>query len=102
MPGGKEDPGETLSDCLIREAKEETGLDIVITHVMGASEGEIPTLRLAYLFLSANVIGPDTVTLSDEHDAYQWVTPQQALDLDLCPGLIPFIQSLASSEASTR
>ena len=94
MPGGKMDPGETLEDCLVRETREETGLDVAIVHVLGSSEGEIPTFRLAYLILSAEIIGSDTVTLSDEHDDYKWVTPTAAMDLDLCPAFVSFIKSI--------
>ena len=98
MPGGKMDPGETLSDCLIRETKEETGLDIAIDHVMGAAEGDIPAYRLAYLFLSAHVVGSEVIRLSDEHDDFKWVTPEEALDLDLCPAFVPFINELSKRE----
>lgn len=97
MPGGKMDPGETVEDCLLRETMEETGLVVSLDRVMGAAEGEIPTYRLAYLILSAKIVGSDHITLSDEHDAYKWVTPEQALQLDLCPAFIPFMQSIMST-----
>lgn len=97
MPGGKMDPGETLEKCLLREAKEETGLEISLEHVMGCAEGDIPDKRLAYLFLSAKIIGSDAVILSDEHDDFKWVTPEEALTLDLCPAFVPFLHSLVSN-----
>ena len=33
--GGVIDPGETAADCAVREAKEETGLDIEVTRLSG-------------------------------------------------------------------
>lgn len=35
LPGGTMDIGETLSDCVVREVKEEAGLDIEITGLLG-------------------------------------------------------------------
>ena len=94
------DPGETLEDTLIRETKEETGLDVSVQHVMGAAEGEIPTYRLAYIMLSAEIIGSAAVTLSEEHDDYTWVTAAEALELDLCPAFIPLVQGLVCRQVS--
>lgn len=51
LPGGTMEIGETLEQCVIRETKEETGLDIEITgllgiytdpqHVIAYSDGEV-------------------------------------------------------------
>ncbi|MFE5290306.1 NUDIX domain-containing protein [Nocardia sp. NPDC056611] len=51
LPGGIMEVGETLEDCVIRETREETGLDIEITgllgiytdpeHVIEYSDGEV-------------------------------------------------------------
>lgn len=35
IPGGKQDPGETLSHTIVRELWEETGLSLVIDGVLG-------------------------------------------------------------------
>lgn len=35
LPGGKQDPGETLSETIVREMWEETGLRFVIEGVLG-------------------------------------------------------------------
>jgi 8-oxo-dGTP diphosphatase len=35
LPGGRMDPGETLAQTVIREVKEETGLEVKILYVVG-------------------------------------------------------------------
>lgn len=98
MPGGKMDPGEDLEECLVRETKEETGLDVRITHVLGAAEGEIPAYRLAYMIMEA-VADSDAVLLSHEHDAFEWVPLVDASALDLCPAFVSFIDTQAERES---
>ena len=35
LPGGRMDPGETIEQTIVRECKEETGLDVEIVRVIG-------------------------------------------------------------------
>jgi ADP-ribose pyrophosphatase YjhB (NUDIX family) len=53
-PAGKAEPGETLQETAIREAKEETGFDVRITHpkYIFKGPGRPGTSDLAHLFLA--------------------------------------------------
>ncbi len=35
LPGGRADPGETIEQTIVREVKEETGLDVEVVRVIG-------------------------------------------------------------------
>jgi 8-oxo-dGTP diphosphatase len=35
LPGGRMDPGETIDQTIVREVREETGLDVTIVRVVG-------------------------------------------------------------------
>ena len=84
FPGGKADQGETAERAVRREVREETGLTVALGRVLGADEFALPGKRIAILFLEAT---PDLgeVRLSEEHDAFRWVAPNELPFLDLAP-----------------
>jgi 8-oxo-dGTP pyrophosphatase MutT (NUDIX family)/uncharacterized cupin superfamily protein len=90
MPGGTFEFGEDIPRCAKREFKEETGLDISIDGIIGTysnpghlieySDGEI---RQEFsLLLSAKLL-TGSISIDDESTEFAWVTPREALDLDM-------------------
>ena len=84
LPGGVMDIGETLQQCVIREVKEETGLDIAVTgllgiytdpaHVIAYADGEVrQEFNITYL---GQVTG-GTITVSDESTEVRFVDPTE-------------------------
>jgi 8-oxo-dGTP diphosphatase len=89
FPGGKTDPGERPDEALVRDIREETGLDAQVIRVVGAAESELPDRKVAYLLFEARV-DTDAVQLSSEHDAFQWVERPELKNRKLCPQFMPF------------
>jgi 8-oxo-dGTP diphosphatase len=81
-PGGKADPGEEVGATVLREVREETGLEIVLDAVAGVGEFELPQLRVAVLFFHAQV-GSGALRTSPEHSDCRWVTPAAAKNMHL-------------------
>ena len=81
LVGGSLEWGEFPTDGLLREVKEESGLDVEIIHpyyvhhYFHEKEG-VQIVEIAYL---CRVAGDPSVVLSEEHEAYQWVTEDELL-----------------------
>jgi len=84
LPGGVMDIGETLGQCVIREVKEETGLDIELTgllgiytdpeHVIAYADGEVrQEFNITYL---GRVTG-GSITTSDESTEVRFIDPAE-------------------------
>jgi 8-oxo-dGTP diphosphatase len=71
-PGGKVDPGEDFADAVVREAKEESSLDVEITGLAGATQFEMPTVNVVLLCMETR-LNAGKVRLSEEHDDFAWV-----------------------------
>lgn len=84
LPGGTMDIGETLGQCIIREVKEETGLDIAITgllgiytdpqHVIAYTDGEVrQEFNITYL---GRVVG-GSLAVSHESTEVRFIDPTE-------------------------
>lgn len=79
LPGGRIEPGEPFMDGLIREVMEETGLPITVGQPFFVGEW-FPVIRgepnqIVAIFFKC-MARTSKVSLSDEHDAYQWIDPK--------------------------
>ncbi len=79
--GGRLEKGEQLEDGLCRETQEETGITELevgkVIHVdewFAKPEGELKHIVALFFLCKAD---PTEVTLSDEHQAYAWVLPNE-------------------------
>ena len=81
LPGGLLDDGETPKEAVVREIKEETGLDVetpIVFDVTFKKSDSIGDLLLLLFWVDAK---DDKVTLSWEHSEYKWVSLDKAMDL---------------------
>jgi len=107
LPGGAMEIGETIGQCIVREVKEETGLDIEPTslvgiysdpkHVIEYSDGEVRQ-QFSVCF-RARVVGGALVR-SNESTDLRWVIPQELSALELQPSIAVRIEhALSEAEA---
>jgi ADP-ribose pyrophosphatase YjhB (NUDIX family) len=89
FPGGRIEPGELWKDGLLREVREETGLtDITIKEPVAIDEW-FPTIRniphhIVGLFIRCEAPTGDVI-LGEEHDDFQWITPNDLEKLTIHP-----------------
>ena len=87
LPGGTMELDESLIDCAIREVKEETGLQVEVTDVIGTytdpnirieySDGEVRReFTIVYLGRTTN----SDVVIDDESSAYSWIDMEEVLN----------------------
>lgn len=86
LPGGRLKPGEQFNESLIREVREETGLEISIERPIHVDEWK-PKVRgeqwqIVGIFFICRATST-AVVLSQDHDAYEWIDPRECRKYNL-------------------
>lgn len=81
FPSGEAEPGEAPIDTAIRETKEETGLEIRVSHALG--ERDHPATGRHMIYLAARVYHRTDVRNNDEAELAEvrWLALAEALEL---------------------
>ena len=57
FPGGKQEAGETAADCLVRECREELGIEIDIVALLEQTSYTYPDNKIGLSFFAAKITG---------------------------------------------
>lgn len=95
IPGGTLETGETPIDTVIREVKEETGIDIQINNIryIYTNKVELPFRQTIQLIYDAEYIYGDIVINPLEHQNYKWVSIEEIEKHELINFLVEMLES---------
>ena len=99
LPGGELEIGEDAKAGILREIKEETGLDVNDLEVFDAFSGfnDVKEFWMTICYTGSPASGK--VVLSYEHDDSKWVTPDEFLKLHgISPRHIGFIEKFKNAK----
>jgi 8-oxo-dGTP pyrophosphatase MutT (NUDIX family) len=95
VPGGGHEPGEFITDTVVREVREETGLTVEVTgfvgtytnphHVIAYDDGEVR--QQFSLCFTGRVIHGNLSADDDEATEVRWVDPSDIQRLDIHPSM---------------
>ena len=94
--GGKVEPGETHSEALRRECREELGIELAVQDVFTDVVHAYPDLTVHLTLFNAAIAAGEPQLL--EHNDLRWITPDEIPDFDFCPADIEILQRITAQK----
>jgi 8-oxo-dGTP diphosphatase len=95
FPGGGREPGELLNQTAVREAKEETGLDVTVGGIIHVSERFIGNHQVLFVTFRGEIVSGQIGTSDPEIGALEWKSVAEA------ERLMPFYRDIRGLAART-
>lgn len=92
FPGGKVEQGETNSNAIIREIKEEFEIDVDVIQEYPYYLHDYPTFTLKLTPIEVSIKGG--VMILNEHAAFKWVPAKELSTFDFSEGDINIVKAL--------
>ena len=98
FPGGKVKQGETREAALVREYKEEIGLDIVVGSPVGEGRHQDRHRRIHVTFYLCTLNGGQPVLEESEISEVRWLGPEDVLKYRFAPADKEILERIAKGE----
>lgn len=100
LPGGKQEPGETLQDCLRRELREELGIEVEVGEPLLSVTHDYPDLRVRLHGLRCRWVAGELRPAA--HDRVRWLDADQLFNVRWCAADLPIVERLRAELSPPR
>jgi mutator protein MutT len=92
LPGGRLEVGESIHECLVREVREELGIDVTAGPLLDAWLYDLPAGTVLVVAYGCTADSRPRVRHSSEHSAVAWLEVDGLRDEQIPAGYLPAIE----------